>query len=419
MSKAKRITNDTSFDVAVIGVGPAGLMAALTAVESGKRVVILEKNDSPGKKLLMTGNGRCNFTHYEPDLQKLVESYGEKGSFLYSALSKFGVHETIDFFEQHGVKSHIEQDGRVFPKSNRAGDILNVFTDRLKGKNATLLYNSEVKELKTEGKRLTGAILTDGREIFADRFIISTGGKSYPVTGSTGDGYRWAKSLGHKIVPPAPALTPIKLRDEWIKNLQGLSLSGVGMSIFIGEQEIANDRGDVVFTHFGISGPLILNMSRYLTKVPKSGKVRVILDLEPDKDIEQIVNYFRELFKKNAVKTIVALLKELFPNRFACEILNMAGITSTKKVNQISKDERGKLIRLLKKIEMTLSGLCDFNYAMITSGGIHLAEVDPKTMGSKLTENLYFAGEVLDLDGPTGGYNLQICWSTGFLAGNI
>ena len=417
MSKAKRINSDERFDVAVIGAGPAGLMAAITAMESGKRVVIIEKNDSPGKKLMMTGNGRCNFTHYELNTQKMIESYGEKGSFLYSAFSAFNVQDTIDFFGKHGVKSHVEHDGRVFPKSNRAADILNTFISRLKGNNVPIVINSDVQELTTKRDKLRSIILKDGIEIYAERFIICTGGKSYPITGSTGDGYRWAKSLGHKIIPPTPALTPIKIKEEWIKNLQGLSLSDVRVSLYRGKRDIAHSRGDIIFTHFGISGPLILNLSRYMTGITRTEETKIIIDLQPEKNSDQLFCYFGELFKKNSVKTINTLLKELFPNRLVCEILNITRIIPSKKVNQISKKEREQLTRLINGLEISPSGLSDFNHAMITSGGVHLAEVNPKTMGSRLIQNLSFAGEILDLDGPTGGYNLQICWSTGYLAG--
>ncbi len=418
MSKAKRINNNDRFDVVVIGAGPAGLMAAFTAVESGARIIVVEKNDSPGKKLLMTGNSRCNFTHNETDIQKLIDSYGDKGSFLYSAFSLFGVQDTIDFFNKHGVESKAEKDGRVFPRSNRAADILNVFVNRLKGSNSRLLINSEVRELTIKRDKLKSIILNNNTEIFADRFILCTGGRSYPSTGSTGDGYRWAKNLGHKIIPPKPALTPIKIREKWVKNLQGLSMPGVLVSLYNGEKESIHGTGDIIFTHFGISGPLILNMSRYLTQSIKKGEIKIRIDLKPEMNFEQLSNHFRELFKNNLVKPIVAVLRELFPNRLACEILNLTEVNPEKKVNQVNRDEREKILKLVKRLEITPSGLCDFNYAMTTSGGVDLAEVSPKTMGSRLVENLFFAGEILDLDGPTGGYNLQICWSTGYLAGS-
>ena len=403
-------------DIAVIGGGPAGMMAAGRAAELGAKVVLIEKNEVLGKKLLITGKGRCNFTHKEFDIRKFAEKFGRNGRFLYGALSAFGVREVIDFFESRGVKAQVEQGDRIFPEDGNAQDILNVLIEYLSEGKVNILLNSEVIGFQQEKGKLSQVLLKD-RQISADKFIICAGGKSYPQTGSIGNGYQWAEQLGHTVIPPVPALNPVKTSEDWVKELQGLSLKNVSLQLFQNNKKKDERFGEMLFTHFGVSGPIVMDMSKNIGALLKSGPVKLILDLKPALDFKKLDKRIQRDFEKFKGRMFKNSLIGLLPLSMIPVIIKLSGIEHEKKVDYISREERKKLVHLLKELELTATGLLGFKWSVVTSGGVALKEVDPNTMCSKKIKNLYFAGEILDLDGPSGGYNLQECWSTGYLAG--
>ena len=415
---SKNVTKDRplSHDIVVIGGGPAGMMAAGRAAELGAKVVLIEKNEILGKKLLITGKERCNFTHKEFDIKKLAEKFGRNGRFLYSALSVFGVHEVINFFESRGVKGKIEQGDRIFPEKDNAQDIVNVLIKYLAEGKVNILLNSEVTGFKQKNRKISQVLLR-GRHISADKYIICAGGKSYPQTGSTGDGYQWAKQFGHTIIKPAPALNPVKTSEKWVKELQGLSLKNVSLKLFQNGKKQDERFGEMLFTHFGVSGPIVMDMSKNIGALLKNGPVKLILDLKPALDFKKLDKRIQRDFQEFKGRMFKNSLKGLLPLSMIPVIIKLSGIEPEKKVDYISREERNKLVHLLKELELTPTGLLGFKWSVVTSGGVALKEVNPNTMGSKKIENLYFAGEILDLDGPSGGYNLQECWSTGYLAG--
>ncbi|MFA5207883.1 MAG: NAD(P)/FAD-dependent oxidoreductase [Candidatus Paceibacterota bacterium] len=404
------------YDVAVIGGGPAGMMAAIKAGESGAKVVLIEKNEKIGIKLLMTGGGRCNLTHVEKNIREFCGKFGKEGDFLLSPFSVFGTKETMEFFENNGVELKNEK-GKVFPASEKAKDILNVLVSLLKKYKVEVLFSSEVREINKKGKSVSSVSLMNGKEIEASQYILSSGGRSYPTTGSTGDSFIWAKRLGHDIVDTKPALTPIETKEQWTKTLQGISLDDVSVSLFCNQKVEAQGRGEILFTHFGFSGPLILDMSRTIGDLLEKGKVKMTIDLFPGKNTEQLDKFMLSVFNKNRKKHILKFLNDFFPEKLSAFILNFSSIPSDRKSNDITKEERMRLIRFLKKIEVNVVGLLGFDKAMATHGGVSLKTIDSKTMKSKLINNLYFAGEAINLDGPCGGYNLQMCWTTGYVAG--
>ncbi len=408
--------DDNVFDIAVIGGGPAGMIAAGRAAELGVKVVLIEKNEVLGKKLLLTGKGRCNFTHNELDIRKFAEKYGRNGRFLYRALSVFGVKEVIDFFESRGVKGKVEQGDRIFPENGNVQDILNVLLKYLSEGKVTILYNVEVINFKQEDRKISQVILRD-RQIIADKFIICTGGKSYPQTGSTGDGYYWARQLGHTIIEPVPALNPIKISEKWVKELQGLSLKNISLKLFQNGKKQDERFGEMLFTHFGVSGPIVMDMSKNIGTLLKQGPVKLILDLKPALDFKKLDKRIQRDLEKFKGRMFKNSLKGLLPLSMIPVIIRLSGIESEKQVDYLSREERIKLVHLLKELELSPTELLGFKWSVVTSGGIALKEVDPNTMCSKKIKNLYFAGEILDLDGPSGGYNLQECWSSGYLAG--
>jgi predicted Rossmann fold flavoprotein len=408
--------DDNVFDIAVIGGGPAGMIAAGRAAELGVKVVLIEKNEVLGKKLLLTGKGRCNFTHNELDIRKFAEKYGRNGRFLYRALSVFGVKEVIDFFESRGVKGKVEQGDRIFPENGNVQDILNVLLKYLSEGKVTILYNVEVINFKHEDRKISQVILRD-RQIIADKFIICTGGKSYPQTGSTGDGYHWARQLGHTIIEPVPALNPIKISEKWVKELQGLSLKNISLKLFQNGKKQDERFGEMLFTHFGVSGPIVMDLSKNIGTLLKRGAVKLILDLKPALDFKKLDKRIQRDLEKFKGRMFKNSLKGLLPLSMIPVIIRLSGIESEKQVDYLSREERIKLVHLLKELELSPTELLGFKWSVVTSGGIALKEVDPNTMCSKKIKNLYFAGEILDLDGPSGGYNLQECWSSGYLAG--
>ena len=404
------------YDIAVIGGGPAGMMAASRAAELGAKVVLIEKNETPGKKLLITGKGRCNFTHNEFDIRKFAEKFGRNGRFLYSALEVFGAREVIDFFESRGVKGKVEQGDRIFPEKGNAQNILNVLIKYLAEGKVNILFNSEVTGFKQEKGKISQVLLKDC-QISADKYILCTGGKSYPQTGSTGEGYRWVEQLGYTVIPPVPALNPVKTSEDWVKELQGLSLKNISLQLFQNNKKKDERFGEMLFTHFGVSGPIVMDMSKNIGALLKNGPVKLILDLKPALDFKKLDRRIQRDFEKFKGRMFKNSLIGLLPLSMIPVIIKLSGIEPEKKVDHITREERNKLVHLLKELELTPTGLLGFKWSVVTSGGVTLKEVNPNTMGSKKVENLYFAGEILDLDGPSGGYNLQECWSTGYLAG--
>jgi len=408
--------NQTIFDVAVIGGGPAGLMAAGRAAELGKKVVLLEKNKKPGRKLMITGKGRCNITNAEFDLRKLVESYGKKGQFLFHAFHAFGPQKTIEFFEKWGLKTKIERGQRVFPVSDDAQDVLNVFIKYLLKGKVNFVYGAEVIDIERRKHHINKLILKD-REIIARNYIICTGGKSYPATGSTGDGYEWAEKLGHRVENLMPALVPLRIKEKWVGELQGLSLKNIEATVLQNNKKQAGVFGECLFTHFGLSGPIILDVSQKVGELLRKGAVEISLDLKPALDFETLDARLQRDFQKYHNKFFQNCLDDLLPQKMIPVIVKFSGIDPLKRATYITREERQNLVRLLKNLKMTVGGLLGFESAIVTSGGVSLREIDDKTMKSKIVDNLFFAGEIIDVTGQSGGFNLQLCWSTGYLAG--
>ena len=404
------------YDLAVIGAGPAGMMAALRASECGARVVILEKNASPGIKLLMTGKERCNITNAETDARKFVEVFGKNGKFLLSAFHRFGVEETLDFFHENNVKTKIERGNRVFPESDRSRDVQAVFLRLIKKNGVVLRTGCSVKKIVHSKGEIEKLILDNG-EVRANNYLICTGGLSYPRTGSTGGGHKWAKEMGHKMIGPGPALTPVLVKEKWVKDLEGLSLRNVNVSVYQKNKKKDERFGEALFTFNGLSGPVVLDMSKSIGKLLSGGQTDLVIDFKPALDSGVLEKRILRDLEENRNRAIKNILTCLLPKKLIPVVLELSKIDPDKKAHSITKEERKNLRMLLKEFRLTVKGLLGFSKAIITAGGINLKEVDPKTMRSKIIKNLYFAGEVLDLDGPTGGYNLQVCWSTGYLAG--
>jgi predicted Rossmann fold flavoprotein len=413
-----------AYDIAVIGGGPAGMMAAGTAAEQGASVILIEKNDKPGRKLLITGKGRCNITRDENDIPAFCDAFGKKGKFLYSALRAFGVEDTISFFNQRGLATKVERGQRVFPVSDSSQDVLGVLTDHLKEHKVKIMTNCSVTKLVKKGNKIE-KIKTSKGDIQANQYVICTGGLTYPSTGSSGDGYKWAKLLGHSVTPPQPSLTPVKAQESWIKDLQGLSLKNVRINIYQNNPSTGSGRskkqaerfGEALFTSDGLSGPIILDMSQKVGQLLKTGPVELRLDLKPALEYPKLDARLQRDFRQHRNKTFRNSLSDLLPSKLIPTMVHLSGINPDKVVNKVTKEERNRLLHLFKEMTFKVRSLYGFDKAIATAGGISLKEIDPRSMRSKMIKNLYFAGEMIDLDGPTGGYNLQMCWSTGYLAG--
>jgi len=410
-------TNKNNFDVAVIGGGPAGMLAAIRAGQLGKKVVLLEKNETLGNKLLLTGGKRCNITNATFNDKELAPKYGKEGFFLLNALSVFGVEKTIEFFNKNGVKTKIEKDGKVYCATDKASDVLKTLIYLLRNNEVSVINNAKVKEIKVIKNNISKIVLENGAEITAKNYIIATGGKSYPHTGSTGDGYSFAEKLGHKIEKLRPALVPIKVKEEWVKKSQGLSLADAKLDIFANKKKVSSIAGEIMFTHFGLSGPAIISVSGQIGELLEKGEVKFYLDLNSNLTPEALDKIIQHYFEINIKKTLKNCLTEILPTKLIPIIIELSKTEANKKANQVTKEERERLVKTIKKLEITPTELLGFDQAVITSGGISLKEIDAKTMRSKIIKNLFFAGEVINLHGPTGGYNLQACWSTGYLAG--
>ncbi|WP_138206880.1 NAD(P)/FAD-dependent oxidoreductase [Haloimpatiens lingqiaonensis] len=401
--------------IIVIGGGPGGMMAAIAASKNKNQVILLEKNEKLGKKLFITGKGRCNVTNYK-DISEFFQFIPTNSNFLYSALYTFTNTDTMNFLEENGVKLKIERGDRVFPASDKSSDIIRAFEDTLIKNNVELRLNSDVRSFVTKDKEIKGVKLSSGEILYGDKFILCTGGCSYPQTGSDGFGYELAKSLGHSIVKPKGALVPIEVKESWVKELQGLSLKNVQVKIYSegNNKPVYKNFGEMLFTHFGLSGPIILTGSNIINQ---NKNLNISIDLKPALTHEQLDKRIQNDFKKYCNKDFKNSLDDLLPKKLIDVIISLSGIDPVKKVNLITKDERKTLVNLLKNLTFSIKGTRPIAEAIVTSGGVDVKEVDPSTMKSKIASNLYFAGEILDLDAETGGFNIQIALSTGYLAG--
>jgi predicted Rossmann fold flavoprotein len=402
--------------VIVIGGGAAGMMAAYAAATAGHLVTLLEQNEKLGKKLFITGKGRCNITN-AGDMDTLFSNVMSNRKFLYSAFYAFDNEQVISFLEENGLHTKIERGNRVFPVSDHSSDVIAAISRALKKERINVKLHTRVSDIITESSAVTGVRLSDGKIINADAVIVATGGFSYQSTGSTGDGYRIAENSGHRLVERTPSLVPFETKEAWAKELQGLSLRNVSVSIFNGKKKLYDEFGEMLFTHFGLSGPLILTASGMIKPSLFSQELNLFIDLKPALDAEQLDKRILRDFDEAKNKQFKNSLGGLLPTKLIPVIIELSGIDPEKKVNEISKKERAELVALLKKLPLTVTGLRGWNEAIITKGGVSVKDVNPSTMESKLISGLYFCGEVLDLDALTGGFNLQIAWSTGYLAG--
>lgn len=407
--------------VIVVGGGPAGMFAAIAAAENGHAVTLLEKNEKLGKKLYITGKGRCNITN-AGDMDALFSNVMTNSKFLYSAFYAYDNLRVIDFFEKHGLATKTERGNRVFPVSDHSSDVIAVLYKVLREKRVEISLKTKVEELLTDeserGKRVSGVRLSDGSCMNADAVILATGGFSYQTTGSTGDGYRFAKEAGHGVTEIYPSLVPFYTKEDYVTQMQGLSLKNVRVCIRDGKKLLYDDFGEMLFTHFGVSGPLMLSASAAIKPSLAQKELAMEIDLKPALTEEQLDARLLREFAEAKNKQFKNAVGHLFPSKMIPVMLDISGIDPEKKVNEITREERSGFIKKIKAFPVTLHGLRDFNEAIITRGGVKVREVNPSTMESKLVKGLYFCGELLDLDAMTGGFNLQIAWSTGYLAGD-
>lgn len=406
--------------VLVIGGGAAGMMAAVFAARGGREVHVFEKNEKLGKKLFITGKGRCNITN-AGDMDTLFSSVISNPKFLYSAFYGFTNEQTIAFFEELGVPVKIERGNRVFPVSDHSSDVIGALSREMNRLGVEVHLHAEVEKILTDREdpeRIRGVRLKNGKEVAGDACIVATGGVSYPSTGSTGDGLRFAEELGLKVTELFPALVPMEVKEWYAKELQGLSLRNVTAAIYDGKKKLYEEFGEMLFTHYGVSGPIIISASSSVGKKLKEKELRLCIDLKPAISQEQLDQRILRDFEENRNKQFKNSVDRLFPAKLKPIMIELSGISAEKKVNEISKEERIRFVKLIKEFPMTLTGLRSYKEAIITKGGVSVKEIDPGTMESKKIKGLYFIGEVLDLDALTGGFNLQIAWSTAAAAGN-
>lgn len=403
------------YDVIVIGGGAAGLMAAGRAGERGLKVLLLEKNRRVGEKVRISGGGRCNITNAERDTRKLLKNYGTAEQALYSLFSQFGVDQTFSFFESHGVPLKVEARNRVFPVSDDATDVVRALEACCKKHGVTVLTGAPVTKVQG-GAGKVESVRAGGVEYRASSYILATGGVSHPETGSTGDGFLWLKSLGHTVHKPTPTIVPLKTRDAWSKKLAGMTLPECKVTFFVDDRKAFALSGDVLCTHFGLSGPTILNSAHKVADLLYVGLVTARVDLFPKLDLGALDRTVTKLFEKSKNKALKNVLKELTP--VARGVLELLTFDIEKKVHSISKSERAELVRLLKSLPVTVDGLMGFDRAVVADGGVPLSEIDMRTMRSKKLSNLYITGDLLHVRRPSGGFSLQLCWSTGSVAGS-
>lgn len=403
--------------VLIIGGGAAGMFAAIAAAGKGNEVFLYEKNEKLGKKLFITGKGRCNLTN-ACDMDTLFASVTSNPRFLYSSFCGCTNQDVIDFFENAGVATKTERGGRVFPASDHSSDVIKGLEQWMRNLGVKVRLHTEVKDIEIRDGRFKRLIFADGSAAEGDCCVVATGGLSYRTTGSTGDGYRFAEKMGHTIKPCIPSLVPAEAAEPWVGRLQGLSLRNVEATVKDGKKVLYQEFGEMLFTHYGVSGPLIISASSYVGRKLMEKPLTLEIDLKPALDEEQLHKRILRDFEENQNRQFKNAVGKLFPAKLVPVMIELSGIPPEKKVNVISKEERNKFVYLIRHLTMTLTKLRDYDEAIITKGGISTKEIDPKTMESKLAKGVYFAGEVLDLDALTGGFNLQIAWSTGFAAGD-
>ena len=410
-------------NVIIIGGGPAGILSAIKSAKEGNKVTIFEKNDKCGKKLLITGKGRCNITS-SIEIEDFIKNIPGNGKFLYSAFQNFSNQDIIKMLENEGVKTKVERGNRVFPVSDKSIDVLNALLNILKKLNVKIVYNTEITDILVNENKVTGVITNTKEKIKADKVILATGGRSYPATGSTGDGYKMAKKLGHTVTEIRPSLVPLTIHEEKMcQKSQGLSLRNVKITIRHNKKIIYEDFGEMIFTHFGVSGPIILSASTILLRYKnikellKNKEIELLIDFKPALNKEKLDLRIRRDFEEFKNKQFKNSLNQLLPQKLIPVIIEKSEIDEDKKVNEITKEERQKLVNLLKEFKLTIKDFKEIEYAIVTAGGINIKEINPKTMESKIIKGLYFAGEIIDVDGYTGGFNLQIAYSTGYTAG--
>lgn len=407
------------WDVVVVGGGPAGMMAAISASQKGAKVILVEKNQTLGKKLLITGGGRCNVTNAEFDDRKLLAKFRGQGKFLFSAFDKWNVESTLEFFHTRNMPTKIENEQRVFPISDSAQSVWDVLVTEMKNWDVTILSDSPVTGiiLSDDNKSVVGVTLKNKTEVLGKSVIIATGGTSRPETGSTGDGYKWLAKIGHTISEPTASLVPIAVKDKWVKTLAGVSLKDIKISLF--QNDVLQEKvlGKILFTHVGVTGPTILNMSKSISELLKYGPVTISLDLLPKMNYGDLNLKLQKIFNVNPTKKFKNVLGELAPGAMAGVIVELSGINPDIICNAVSREQRLALVKLLKGVPLHVDKLLGLDKAVISSGGVDLREVDFKTCVSRLYPNLYLVGDILNIDRPSGGYSLQLCWTTGFVAG--
>ena len=401
--------------IIIIGGGAAGLIASATAAKRGEDVTVIEKNSRPARKVMITGKGRCNVTNACFDLDDLINNVVTNKRFMYSAFSSFMPYDTIALIEEMGVPTKIERGNRVFPESDKAVDIVDALVKNAKQSGVKFVQGT-VTSFNAENNVVKSVNLADGTMVDGDAFAICTGGMSYQSTGSTGDGYTLAKSVGHTVTDIEPALISLVASNGFVPRLQGLSLRNISIKLLDGEKEVYSDFGEMLFTHYGVSGPVILSASSHMMH-PKERKYKIVIDLKPALDEQTLDKRIQRDFADNTNKDFINSLSKLLPNKLIPVIVKLSGIEPSEKVNQITKAQRQNLVYLLKNFTVNISDFRPINEAIITSGGVDVKEINPKTMGSKIIDNLYFAGEVIDVDAYTGGFNLQVAFSTGYLCG--
>ncbi len=403
--------------VIVVGGGAAGMMAAISAAESNGRVLLLEKNEKLGKKLFITGKGRCNLTN-NAEIESFFPAVTRNPKFLYSSFYSFTNDQTVDFFEKAGVRTKVERGGRVFPQSDHSSDVIAALKREMIRLGVSISLHTEVRELIVGHGEVKGILTSSGEKMYADAVIVATGGISYPSTGSTGDGYRFASKCGHKVTELSPSLVPMEVKEWYAERLMGLSLKNIGIRITDGKKKLYEEFGEMLFTHYGVTGPVILSASSIVGNRLKEKELVLHIDLKPALSEDQLDKRVIREFQANQNRQFKNSVGSLFPSKLKPVMVELTGIHPEKRVSDITKEERMRFVRLIKDFSMTLTGLRGYGEAIITKGGVSVREIDPGSMESRLVKGLYFAGEVLDLDALTGGYNLQIAWSTGHLAGS-
>ncbi len=413
----KKTSHKTAYDVIVIGGGAAGMMAAGRAAELGKKVLLIEKNPALGEKLKITGGGRCNIANAEDDEHVLLSHYGKASGFLHSSFAQFGMQSTFDFFTSRGLPLVVEASKRAFPESQKAIDVFRTLEAYIKKGNVDVFTNTTIKKIESKRGSIE-RVVSETAEFYAKTYILATGGKSHPKTGSTGDGFRWLRELGHTVEEPTPTIVPLAVSDTWIKSLSGVTLRDVKITFFVNDKKGFAKKGNVLCTHFGISGPTILNSAGQVADLLHEGKVTASIDIFPTLDLGALDTHVTKIFDENKNKVLKNVFKLVTPDGSAHAILPLTKVDPEKKVHSITKEERKHIVRGLKALPVTITGLMGFERAVVADGGIAIEEVDAKTMRSKKYNNLYITGDLLHIKRPSGGYSLQLCWTTGFVAGS-